>query len=453
MPDLPVSRSGLRRAIPVFAAFIVGAIAYAPLYCYPLLAPQFESTFHASRELGQMPWTMFLLISVLCSPLLGRAYDVFADRILLMIGAVALAAGWLVASVASDVAFLMAAYGALLAIGVQLVFVGTTTAMARRYAGIAGLALGITYAGPGIGVALALPIAASVIPEIGWRATAGIFGLLSLLAIPFVWLMTMGSGVLIPTIGKVRGEEGRAGSPDVAPASRGLHETSAPGAIAASQEHLPPGSRSRPDALRRTIRTRRFLILLVGAVGLGCIDEGIFQMSSRHAVAQGIDPGFAATLLALQSYAYVVGQVVGGGLSDRFGRRYVGLLCAGMVVIGATGIFVATGSLLALAIAGNAIYGFGIGASIAIRSAAFSDVFGGHNFGAIFGIIAVAYPFGGIIVMNAGGILYDRIGNYWPVYFIALISAVAWSTALVVAGPRRHGLRVRFRRVRARLPV
>ena len=453
MPDLPISRSGLRRAIPVFAAFIVGAIAYAPLYCYPLLAPQFESTFRASRELGQMPWTMFLLISVLCSPLLGRAYDVFADRILLMIGAVALAAGWLVASVASDVAFLMAAYGALLAIGVQLVFVGTTTAMARRYAGIAGLALGITYAGPGIGVALALPIAASVIPEIGWRATAGIFGLLSLLAIPFVWLMTMGSGVLIPTIGKVRGEEGRAGSPDVAPASRGLHETSAPGAIAASQEHLPPGSRSRPDALRRTIRTRRFLILLVGAVGLGCIDEGIFQMSSRHAVAQGIDPGFAATLLALQSYAYVVGQVVGGGLSDRFGRRYVGLLCAGMVVIGATGIFVATGSLLALAIAGNAIYGFGIGASIAIRSAAFSDVFGGHNFGAIFGIIAVAYPFGGIIVMNAGGILYDRIGNYWPVYFIALISAVAWSTALVVAGPRRHGLRVRFRRVRARLPV
>jgi MFS family permease len=266
--------------------------------------------------------------------------------------------------------------------------------------------------------------------------------------------MTMGSGVLIPnSTGKAGGEAGQAGSPDVAPTSRGLHETSAPGAIAASQEHLPPGSRSRPDALRRTIRTRRFLILLVGAVGLGCIDEGIFQMSSRHAVAQGIDPGFAATLLALQSYAYVAGQVVGGGLSDRFGRRYVGLLCAGMVVIGATGIFVATGSLLALAIAGNAVYGFGIGASIAIRSAAFSDVFGGHNFGAIFGIIAVAYPFGGIIVMNAGGILYDRIGNYWPVYFIVLISALAWSTALVVAGPRRHGLRVRFRRVRARLPV
>ena len=454
MPSLLASHGNMRRSVPVLAAFVVGAIAYAPLYCYPLLAPQFESTFHSSRELGQMPWTMFLLISVLCSPLLGRAYDVIADRLLLMLGAVLLAAGWLVASVASDVAFLMAAYGAFLAIGVQLVFVGTTTAIARRYAGVAGLALGITYAGPGIGVALALPIAAGLIPQLGWRATAGIFGVMSLAAIPFVWLMTVGSGVMVP-LGRGKHADAAAGSAAVeaAPSSRGLHETSAPGAIAAAQEPAPPGSRSRPDALRRTIRTRRFLILLVGAVGLGCIDEGIFQMSSRHAIAQGINADFAATMLALQSYAYVAGQVVGGGLSDRFGRRYIGLICAGLIAVGATGIFAATGSLLALAVAGNAIYGFGIGASIAIRSAAFSDVFGGHNFGAIFGIIAVAYPFGGIIVMNAGGILYDRVGNYWPVYFIALVSTLAWTIALVVAGPRRHGLRVRFRRARARLPV
>jgi MFS family permease len=432
--------------VPVLAAFVVGAVAYAPLYCYPLLAPQFETAFHTSRELGQLPWTMFLVISAACSPILGRAFDVVADRLLLLVGAVLLAAGWFVASAASDVVFLTAAYGALLAIGVQLVFVGTTTAVARRYAGVAGLALGVAYAGPGIGVAVALPIAAGLIPQIGWRETAAVFGVISLVALPFVWIMTMGPSVLVAAGSKAA----RSGA---ALAGTGLHETSAPGAIAASQEPLPPGSHSRHDALRRTIRTRRFLILLLGAVGIGCIDEGIFQMSSRHAVAQGIDPGFAAAMLALQSYMYVAGQVVGGGLSDRFGRRYIGLICAGLIVVGATGIFVATGSLLAVAIAGNAIYGFGIGATIAIRSAAFSDVFGGHNFGAIFGITAIAYPLGGVLVMNAGGIMYDRYGTYWPVYGIAMVSVVAWSIALFVAGPRHHGLRKRLRSVRARMAV
>ena len=453
------------RSLPVLGAFVVGAIAYAPLYCFPLLAPEFETTFHASRELGQMPWTMFLLVSAMASPLLGRAFDVFGDRLLLSMGVVLIALGWLVASAATDVAFLIAAYGVFLALGLQLTFVGTTTAVARRYAGVAGLALGIAYAGPGIGVAVILPLAAGALSDVGWRSMSLVFAVMSLSALPFVWLMTTGAAVIVPARSPRRAASAGAASAGAASAGaasaatprggetgRGLHETAAPGAIAASQEPLPPGSRSRPDALRRTLRTRRFLILLVGAVGIGCIDEGIYQMSPRHAVAQGISPDLAAVLLAVSCYAYVVGQVAGGGLSDRYGRRYIGLLCAALIAAGATAVFASNGSTLAVAAAGYVAYGFGIGATIAIRSAAFSDVFGGHNFGAIFGVIAVAYPTGGIIVMNIGSILYDRIGNYWPVYGVVMVSLLAWTVALVIAGPRRHGLHARLAHVRARLP-
>ena len=465
MARLQDSGLAVRRSVPVLGAFVVGAVAYGPLYCFPLLVPEFESAFHTSRELGQMPWTVFLLVSALASPLIGRAYDLFSDRILLTIGSLLIVGGWLVASAAPDVSILTVAYGLLLALGVQLVFVGTTTAIARRYAGVTGLALGIAYAGPGIGVAVALPIAAGLIPNLGWREVAVGFGAISLVAVPFVWLMTSGAAVIVPAAdgdGQVAGTPGT--TPKPAPrrallpprngeTGTGLHETSAPGAIAASLEPVPGGGRPSTDALLRVLRTRRFLILLIGAIGIGCIDEGVYQMSPRHLVSQGVDPGFAAFVLSLQCYAYVAGQIVGGGLSDRFGRRFIGLASAALIAVGATAIFVSTGSLLALALAGNAVYGFAIGATIAIRSAAFSDVFGGRNFGSVFGIIAMAYPAGGIIVMNAGGILYDRLGTYWPVYWIAMVALVAWTVALMVAGPQRHGLRKRLQSVRHRMPV
>jgi MFS family permease len=427
------------RWLPVLSAFAVGAIAYGPLYCFPLLAPRFEADFATSRELGQMPWTVFLLISALASPLLGRAYDVFNDRLLLTGGMLLIAVGWLAASAAPEMPFLIAAYGIALALGVQLVFVGTTTAIARRYAGVTGLALGVAYAGPGIGVALALPIAAAAIADLGWRAVFAAFAGLSLAGVPFVWLMTRGPAVIVP-------------APRVVETGTGLHETSAPGAIAAAMEPVPAGPHPSAGLLRRTLRTRRFLILLIGAVGIGAIDEGVYQLSPRHATGQGLDAGLVALALSLQSLAYVAGQVVGGGLSDRFGRRFIGLLCSVLIAAGATAVFAATGASPLLLVVGNVVYGFGIGATIAIRSAAFSDVFGGRDFGAIFGVVAMAYPLGGIIVMNAGSSLYDRLGTYWPVYGIVLVSLLAWSAALWVAGPRRHGLRARLRSVRARLP-
>ena len=108
-----------------------------------------------------------------------------------------MAAGWGIAALASDVGFISSS-GILLAVGLELVFVGTTTAISRRYAGMTGLALGIAYAGPGAGVAIALPLVTPAIPAIGWREILAIFGFLSLAGLPFVWLMTTGPAVLSP---------------------------------------------------------------------------------------------------------------------------------------------------------------------------------------------------------------------------------------------------------------
>jgi MFS family permease len=219
----------------------------------------------------------------------------------------------------------------------------------------------------------------------------------------------------------------------------GLHETSAPGAVSAAREIVPVGSSGHPPSIRRVVRTRRFWILFGGAAAIGIFDEGVLQAFIPSAVASGLGAAWAAAALGLQSLAYVGGQIAGGWLSDRIGRRVVGVAAAGAIggaVVAALGL---VGSAPSLAVAGIIVHGIGTGATIAVRSAAFGDVFGGPSFGTIFGLLGVAYPIGGTVAVYLGAIALDATGSYLLLIPVVLAALVVWAVALWVAGPRRAG--------------
>ena len=437
---IPTARRATRFSMPLVGAFVVGAIAYGGLYTFPAISIAFAEEFGISRTLAVTPWTMFLVVTAIASPLLGRAYDEFADRDLLTASMVLLAGGWLAVYLAPDISLVILAYAVLHALGLQLAFIGTSTAIARRYAGMSGLALGITYAGPGLGVAVALPVAAQLIESGGWRSASLAFLAACLVGVAFVWLMTSGPAIVVPARDARGGKRGGPLRPDrdadVAARASGLHETSAPGAVSAAMEIPPRGSGEHRHSVRRTVRTRRFWVLFAGAAAIGVFDEGVLQAFLPSAVAGGIAAGLAAAALGFQALAYIVGQVVGGWLSDRFGRRGVGLAAAALV---GGGVVVAIGLVAAnpgLAIGGIVLHGFGTGATIAVRSATFGDVFGGANFGTIFGLLAVAYPVGGTFAVYLGAAIFDATGTYALLVPILIGALVAWSLALWFAAPR-----------------
>ena len=483
---LPIARRATRVSMPLVGAFVVGAIAYGGLYTFPALSVAFAEEFGISRTLAVTPWTMFLVVTAVASPLLGRAYDEWADRDLLTASMVLLAAGWLAVYLAQEISLLILAYAVFMALGLQLSFIGTSTAIARRYAGVSGLALGIAYAGPGVGVAVALPIAGGLIATAGWRDTSLVFLASCLVGVAFVWLMTSGPAIVVPArrmdrrrtsaphdvrgaapatpagagVGTSPGAQGRsrttagpslaigepmsAGQFDVreteaaqAAHATGLHEVSAPGAVSAAREIQPVGSGEHAHSIRRVMRTRRFWLLFAGAAAIGVFDEGVLQAFIPSAVQSGLGAGWAATALGLQSIAYVFGQIIGGWLSDHVGRRTVGVTAAAAVAGGVIAAIGMVGSNPGLAVAGIIVHGIGTGATIAVRSAAFGDVFGGPNFGTIFGVLGVAYPIGGTIAVYLGAIAFDATGSYVPLIPVTLAALVLWSIALWIAGPRR----------------
>ena len=460
---LPIARQATRVSLPLVGAFAVGAIAYGGLYTFPALSVAFAEEFGIARSLAVTPWTMFLLVTAIASPLLGRLYDEFADRDLLTASMVLLAAGWLLVYLAGGISLVILAYAGFMAIGLQLAFIGTSTAIARRYEGMSGLALGIAYAGPGIGVAVALPLAAALIETAGWRSTALVFMATSLLGVVFVWMMTSGPAIVVPAArmpsrgpgsgsapapttrsGKTFGEPLSAGQvalrqaeASAAARASGLHETSAPGAVSAAYETPPSRGVDRRRSVRRTIKTNRFWILFAGAVAIGIFDEGILQAFLPAAVAEGVRSEVAAAALSVQALAYVAGQVLGGWLSDRFGRRLVGLAAAARVAGGVVAALGLIASQPVVAVVGLALHGLGTGATIAVRSATFSDVFGGANFGTIFGLLAVAYPVGGALAVYLGAVAFDATGSYALLIPVVLVAVAVWAVSLWVAGPRR----------------
>jgi MFS family permease len=445
LPVLPdprrVRRLG-RISVPLVGAFVVGAIAYGGLYTFPALSVAMADEFGIGRTLAVTPWTMFLLVTAIASPLLGRAYDELADRDLLTAAMVLLAGGWLGVYLAPDISVVILAYAAFHALGLQLAFIGITTAVARRYAGMSGLALGVAYAGPGIGTAIALPVAAGLIETAGWRATALAFLASSLVGVAFVWLMTSGPAIVVPARRRGSGDRATPSARETesaqAAAAVGLHETSAPGAVSAGFEPLPVGTHTGREGLRRTLRTRRFWAFFLGAVTIGAMDEGVIQAFLPRAISTGFAAELAASALGAQSLAYVVGQVAGGGLSDRFGRRVVGVLAAVVVGGGVVAAFGAAAGQPAMLVGGIVAHGAGVGATIAVRSAAFSDVFGGAGFGTIFGLLAVAYPVGGAVAVTVGALGVDRLGSYEPLVVLVLGATLAWAVILWLAGPRRR---------------
>ena len=477
---LPISRRAWRASLPLVGAFVVGAIAYGGLYTFPAISVAFADEFGISRTLAVTPWTMFLVVTAVASPLLGRAYDEWADRDLLTASMVLLAAGWLAVYLAQEISLVILAYAVFMALGLQLSFIGTSTAIARRYAGMSGLALGIAYAGPGIGVAIALPVAGGLIATAGWRSTSLVFLASCLVGVAFVWLMTSGPAIVVParrserqrSLGAHRttacprlrvigpdgavlaspigrpsialGEPMSAGQLDVrdteaiqARRASGLHEVSAPGAVSAAREIQPVGSGEHARSIRRVVRTRRFWLLFAGAAAIGVFDEGVLQAFIPSAMKVGLGAGWAATALGLQSLAYVFGQILGGWLSDHVGRRIVGVVAAAAVAGGVVAALGLVGAVPAVAAAGIIVHGLGTGATIAVRSAAFGDVFGGPNFGTIFGLLGVAYPVGGTLAVYLGAVALDATGSYAPLIPVILGSLVLWSVALWIAGPKR----------------
>ena len=353
--------------------------------------------------------TVFITLQVamgLLSPLAGRAVDRLSLRGLIIVGALCLAAGLLLAGRAAALWHLNLVYGTLIVAGMLLAgpLAGQTLA-ARWFARRRGTALGVVTVGTSIGGFLLPPLVTALHAEIGWRAANDWLALIVVLVIvPPVWLLVRNA----PSAGLGAVERSAA---DV------------------SRDGGPVASTATLDILRQRV----FWLTVLGLTPLATAFGGAQQNLGPYASDLGIGAQAAAYLVSVMALVMIGAKVFFGAMADRWDLRALFLLTVAGLAI-ALGLMLLELSYFALVLV-CALLGFVAGGFLPLLGALVSQNFDIRSFGQVMGMLG---PFMTLAAVGPwiAGYLRDATGSYDMAWLTLSALLLPSAAALALLKPR-----------------
>lgn len=334
----------------------------------------------------------------------GRIVDRRGARSVQLVGAVVLAAGFVLLSRVQTLPALYLCLAGPVAFGSTCIGnLPNNAAVARWFVRRRGRALGVATAGISAGGIVFAPLAQHLITRWGWRSAFVVLGLAS------------AAIVLPPVLAFMRRD----------PADLGLLPDGEPMPDRVSGAELAVVERElersvRPEA---AIRQANFW-LLAAAFSLtmaGLSSTLLFQ------TALLLDRGFSRTAASLVLSATaamgVVGKLGFGALLDRFDQRRVAAVC---FCLQAAGVFLlwrtTSVPLLACYVV---LYGYAMGGNATLVASLNGAAFGRMHYGAIAGRMSPFLVFAQGIGVPATGYLRDATGSYGAALAVVIVCALA----------------------------
>ncbi|MCO5219925.1 MAG: MFS transporter [Thermomicrobiales bacterium] len=168
----------------------------------------------------------------------------------------------------------------------------------------------------------------------------------------------------------------------------------------------------------------RFIILVLMAI-ISVIPLNMF-VPSLPKIADDFDVEYAVVNFAIGGYAVVsaLTQVIGGALSDRYGRRPVALASLGIFTLASIGCLLAPNVYLFL---GFRMAQGTVAASQAVAMAAIRDTHEGPEMRSRIGSLSSAWAFGPMIGPTLGGVLASVFGWHSNFVLFTVLGAIAFT--------------------------
>ena len=337
-------------------------------------------TFGWSRGATAGIFSVVLTVDALLSPATGYLLDHYGTKKICIAGCGALVAGLFLSSRVTALWQLYLCFGLLLAMGFTLTgMVPHIFLISEWFSSKRASAIGVVYAGSGVGIMLLAPLSEWLISHYGWAHTFEIYAAMVLIAmLPVVWLTY----------------------------SQGPHGHQ-------PRHHPQNAEDSNRWTAKLALQSLQFWLLFIARIGAA----GGTTVIITHQVAHVVDAGFtkllAASIFGMAGITSSFGRVIFGFIADYVSKQAAYTLNIAMTVIGVGALMILSdSSQVWLLYVYVLFFGIGFGSRAVIFASLTADIFAGKGFGAILGYSTVAVGVGGALGSYLGGVFYDWTGNY-----------------------------------------
>ncbi|MBI3061821.1 MAG: MFS transporter [Deltaproteobacteria bacterium] len=398
-----------RRYCLVGLAFTHLGVSRGLIATFSVFYVAFIETFGWSRAATAGALSLLIVTEGLSLPLAGSFTDRVGPRRALLLGGIVLALGLGFTATVSSLWQLYFWVGLVTALGLGLIgMVPHIAILSREFPERRGTALGLAFAGGGVGIAVLVPLSQALISRWGWPTA-------------YMALAVSTAVLVIPPVL--------------------LFFPAAPAKLAVA---APDRTGKTEDwTVAQALRSGVFWLLFGSRVLASMGNQLIVTHQIAYAVDVGFSKLFAASVFGLMGICSIFGRIFFGYLADRIKREAAFTWVQAVSVLGIVALLLLKDDSLSLLLYAYAVfYGLGQGSRALVLSAISADIFSGKSFGAILGYFTLSIGIGGAVGSWLGGFIFDATGSYTSAFVIAalccLVSVIAvWITPGMVAAQAR----------------
>ena len=366
----------------VAAGALITCVAMGAMFALPVyLQPIAEQTGWTHAGISAAMTVGFIVMGVA-----GFGWGALSDRIgarpVVLMAAVLLTAGLVLASRATELWMFQFAYGGLVGASGGAFFAPIISITLGWFDKQRGLAVSLVSVGTGVAPMVVTPFASLLIQTYGWRTA----------------MLSIALGALVLLI----------------PASLFLRRAPAAAAAPAALQGVAAPARRQSSAALAALRTPQFIVLAATFFLCCASHSGPIFHTVSYAMICGASALGAAALYSVEGVAGLFGRLIFGMLADRIGVRRV--IVAGLL-LQAAGIYtyVYIGQLSQFYMLA-AVLGLAYGGVMPLYSVLAREYFSPRVMGTVLGAATMTSSIGMSFGPVGGGWLFDAFGTYYWLY-------------------------------------